>query len=134
MITLSLRYEIRCRYTSYWADYETSVTGIVTGEPDATRIETAFLQDNYPNPFNPTTTMRLFVDAASANSIKFIKIYNMLGQLVVVIDISTLGAGWHEVRFNGQDAFGNPLPSGIYFVQLQVDGNVTNTLRIHLVK
>ena len=134
VIALSLRYEIRCRYTSYWADYETSVTGIVTGEPDATRIETAFLQDNYPNPFNPTTTMRLFVDAASANSIKFIKIYNMLGQLVVVIDISTLGAGWHEVRFNGQDAFGNALPSGIYFVQLQVDGNVTNTLRIHLVK
>ncbi len=61
-------------------------------------------------------------------------IYNLLGQLVAVIDISHLRAGWHEVRFDGLDRYGRMLPSGLYLVRLQINNRIANTLRIHLIK
>ena len=132
LIALSLRYGIRCRYTAYFADYTTVTTSIDPGELPV--ISRSFLEGNYPNPFNPSTTLRLYIDPAAAGKVKLIRIYNVLGQLVAIIDISRLQAGWHAVRFEGRDRYGNRLPSGIYFVQLQVGNQVINTIRVNLVK
>ena len=132
LIALSLRYGIRCRYTAYFADYTTVTTSIDPGELPV--ISRSFLEGNYPNPFNPSTTLRLYIDPAAAGKVKLIRIYNVLGQLVAIIDISRLQAGWHAVRFEGRDRYGNSLPSGIYFVQLQVGNQVINTIRVNLVK
>ena len=68
------------------------------------------------------------------NSAAWLKIYNLLGQLVAVIDISNLGPGWHEVRFEGLDRYGQMLPSGLYLVRLQIHNRVANTLRMYLIK
>jgi Ca-activated chloride channel homolog len=134
MIDLSLAYNIRCRYTAYIADYENQFTSIV----DRSGIETvkpeSYILGNYPNPFNPTTTISFYLSSiAGLEKTKLIKIFNSLGQLVAVIDISHLAHGSHQIVFNGQDFFGNTLPSGLYFARL-VAGNEISTIRMSLIK
>ncbi|MEJ2053712.1 MAG: T9SS type A sorting domain-containing protein, partial [Calditrichaceae bacterium] len=133
LIDLSLKYNIRCRYTAYVADYETIYPTYVDNHTIA-HIPTSFIQKNYPNPFNPVTTIRFFISKETKVKTKLLKIYNILGQLVAVIDISNLGSGWHEVQFSGRDFMGNMLPSGIYFVQLQVQNQAMSTIKINLIK
>lgn len=134
LIKISLDYNIRCRYTAYIADYET--IGDVT---DAENIEPVLLPEsyiagNYPNPFNPSTTIRIFIGDDDADKVKLLRVFNMLGQLVTVIDISNLSPGWQNISFNGRDMYGNVLSSGIYFVQFVSGGNPVNTIRMNLVK
>jgi flagellar hook assembly protein FlgD len=94
----------------------------------------SYLIGNYPNPFNPTTTIQFYLaPTAELIKYKFIRIYNLLGQLVSVIDISYLNTGTHALKFNGMDFNGNPLPSGMYLCQLVV-GSEISTIRINLVK
>ena len=134
-ITLSLKYGIRCRYTAYIADYETEYTRIKEDKDRENLIvPVSFIMGNYPNPFNPTTTIRLFINSSSLGMVKLMKIYNILGQLVAVIDISDLSQGYHNIVFNGRDLYGNLLPSGVYFVSLQIQNQVVSTLKINLVK
>jgi Ca-activated chloride channel family protein len=134
LIDLSLKYNIRCRYTAYIADYETEYTTHISTDKIDGLLPQSYLAGNYPNPFNPATTIRLYIQSGAEGQVKFLKIYNMLGQLVAVIDISHLKSGWHEVRFYGMDYRGNILPSGVYIVQLQVGGQPVSRLRVNLVK
>ena len=137
LIDLSLKYNIRCRYTAYVADYETE-------DGDLTSVETAnntndirsisFISGNYPNPFNPSTKIRFFIHSDDAAGPKLLRIYNVRGRLVTVIDVSHVSAGWHIIEFFGRDILGNPLPSGIYFVQLMTGRRTSNVVKINLVK
>lgn len=132
LIGLSLKYNIRCRYTAYIADYKTPATEVKAGKNIA--IAQSFIAGNYPNPFNPATKIRLYLSDASRGKIKFVRIYNILGQLIALIDITGLNPGWNEVYFNGRDLYGSTLPSGIYFVRLQIGEEIVNTFRINLIK
>jgi len=133
LIALSLKYNIRCRYTAYIADYETVpiLTNIIE-EQEVVPI--SFIAGNYPNPFNPETKIRIFIDQQSVGKSMYLKIYNILGQLVAVIDISNLQPGWHNVLFSGLNIYGNRLSSGMYIVQLQQQNNIAGTIRIHLIQ
>jgi len=97
-------------------------------------LSPSFIAGNYPNPFNASTTIRLFLADAATGRTKLLKIYSTLGQLVAVIDISHFSSGWHEIPFDGTDLFGQSLSTGIYFVQLQIHNHATSTLRISLLK
>ena len=132
LIDLSLRYNIRCRYTAYIADYKTTATGVK--EKDNVALPKSYIMGNYPNPFNPSTSIRFYLDNNSVGKLKLLKIYNILGKLVAVIDVTNLSSGWHETFFNGRDTYGNALPSGIYLAQLQVGDKVVNTIRMNLIK
>lgn len=133
LIAISLRYNIRCRYTAYVADYETEHTGVQDKQDELPVIPVSYLIGNYPNPFNPSTTINFYISPDDAGKAKLIKIYNVLGQLVAVIDITHFAAGVHSIHFAGVDYFGVPLPSGHYFVQLHI-GEHLSTLRITLGK
>jgi len=133
LIAISLQYNIRCRYTAYVADYQTEQTGVNTKLDELVKIPQSYLIGNYPNPFNPSTTITFYISPADAGKTKLIKIYNVLGQLVTVIDVSHFDGGTHTIRFDGLDYFGAPLPSGQYFVRLQI-GDTISTLRITLEK
>lgn len=137
MINLSLSYEIRCRYTAYIADYKDvwDITADISIpiDPPVT-IPHSFIAMNYPNPFNPSTTIRFYLDENALGKVKLLKIYNVLGQLVAVIDITNLGIGWHELVFDGRDFQGNSLPAGVYFISLQLGNQRMSTLQINLVK
>ena len=69
------------------------------------------LEANYPNPFNPVTTIRYGLPQ-SANV--RLEVYNTLGQRVAVLVDEEREAGWHEITFHG----GN-LASGVYLYRLK---------------
>jgi hypothetical protein len=135
LIEISLTYNIRCRYTAYVADYETRYTSIPVFKNQRKIVpEKSQLLKNYPNPFNPSTRIVFYISQSDANAgPRFIRIYNSLGQLIYIIDLSGFGPGYHEIQFNGLDWHGNPLPSGVYFVLLQL-GSQQSMMRMTLIK
>ncbi len=134
LIDISLRYNIRSRYTAYIADYKTVFTGVESSDKTWVKMPTCYLIGNYPNPFNPITTIQFYLSQESGDAkVKLIRIFNALGQLVAVIDISHYSPGLHSIQFDGRDFYGNPLPAGLYFVRLQV-GDEVSTIRVALVK
>ena len=88
------------------------------------------LYHSYPNPFNASTTIRYDLPE---NARITLRILNLLGQEVktLVNDIRT--AGSYHLSWDGTDHNGNPLPSGVYIVQLQ-QRNKTLSHKILLLK
>ena len=81
---------------------------------------TAFaLGANYPNPFNPTTTIPLAVPDGAKNV--SLTIYNVLGQPMRRVWTGSLPAGEHRLTWDGRDAQGQPVAAGVYVYRLQVD-------------
>jgi hypothetical protein len=68
------------------------------------------LQNNYPNPFNPSTTLRY---GLPSNSKVTLKIYNILGQVVAELVNAEQAAGWHTTIWNASVA------SGMYFYRIE---------------
>lgn len=87
------------------------------------------LAQNFPNPFNPTTTIKYGLQTKS--NVK-ITVLNSIGQEVALLINETKEAGYHQVQFNGVSATGG-LPSGVYFYRIQA-GNFTETKKMILMK
>ena len=80
---------------------------------------TAFsLGANYPNPFNPATTIPLAVPAGAKDV--DLTIYNVLGQPLRQVWTGPLPAGEHRLTWDGYDAQGQPVAAGVYVYRLQV--------------
>jgi len=86
---------------------------------DETPDAAARLQQNYPNPFNPTTTIRF--DLPSRGEVELV-IYDASGARVAIIARGFYPAGSHTVRWNGTDASGARVASGVYFYRLRSNG------------
>ena len=85
-----------------------------------TSTPTAFaLGANYPNPFNPATTIPLAVPDGTKNV--NLTIYNVLGQPLRQLWTGPLPAGEHQLTWDGRDAKGRPVAAGVYVYRLQVD-------------
>ncbi len=134
IISLSLRYEMRCIYTAYFADYETIYVSVDPVTEVLNSYSKSFVYSNYPNPFHYSTTLRFYINEVDVGKVKFLRIYDLQGQLIAIIDISDYLAGWHEIGFDGTDISGNELPAGIYLVQLQIEHRIVNTKRINKVR
>jgi hypothetical protein len=79
---------------------------------EAKEIPTAFsLSANYPNPFNPSTTIRFGLPKASHVTLA---VYNTLGQEVAVLVDGEQREGFHEAKFDA-----SALSSGIYYYRLR---------------
>lgn len=77
------------------------------------------LEQNYPNPFNPSTNIVYSLPKASVVTIT---IYNSIGQEITkLINGQEQIAGKYNVSWNGKDAAGRNLASGIYFYQLKTN-------------
>ena len=83
------------------------------------------LSGNYPNPFNPETTIRYGLPKAGDVRLA---VYNLLGQEVAILVDQSKSAGHHTVRFGAGD-----LPSGVYVYRLHA-GNETIVRTMMLVK
>ena len=70
------------------------------------------LLGNYPNPFNPETTIKYNLQN---NADVTLEIYNIKGQLVRTLVNNSQEAGSHNIVWNGKDSNGNSVSSGIYF-------------------
>jgi parallel beta-helix repeat protein len=75
------------------------------------------LNQNFPNPFNPTTTLRYEVPNPGGNV--DIAIYNVRGQLVRRLVQRPHAAGFYAAVWDGTDARGVEVSSGVYFVQMR---------------
>jgi uncharacterized Ntn-hydrolase superfamily protein len=72
---------------------------------------------NYPNPFNPSTTIRYQLPTAAK---VVLTIYNLLGQEVNTLVRQRQPAGYYEIEWDGRDNPGNPAPSGVYIYRIRV--------------
>ena len=87
---------------------------------ETTTMPTAFvLGANYPNPFNPATTIPLTLPAGAEEV--DLTIYNVLGQPVRRVWNGSLAAGEHRLAWDGRDTAGQPVAAGVYWYRLQVD-------------
>ena len=73
---------------------------------------------NYPNPFNPATTIPFAVPVEAGNV--DLTIYNVLGQPVRQVWAGPLAAGEHRLAWDGRDAQGQSVAAGVYLYRLQV--------------
>ncbi|MCB5287335.1 MAG: carboxypeptidase regulatory-like domain-containing protein, partial [Candidatus Cloacimonetes bacterium] len=83
----------------------------VSNEDEIVPITATALRGNYPNPFNPETTISYELKE-SANV--RLAVYNTKGQLVRSLVNADQAAGAYRLVFNGRDEMGKPLSSGIY--------------------
>ena len=94
----------------------------VTAVTDAAELRPlpprAALLPNYPNPFNSGTVIPF--QLATAGRVR-LDVYNLLGQRVRVLLDESVGAGLHQVRWDGRDAAGHAVTSGMYLYRLNVD-------------
>ena len=79
------------------------------------------LTQNYPNPFNPSTTIRYTL--ADVSEVR-LTIYNTLGQAVRVLVNATQSAGSYNVNWDGRDASGKLVASGLYIYRLEAGRKV----------
>ncbi len=91
-------------------------------EIDATLPDTDIqLSANYPNPFNPQTTIEF--QLLYSREIQ-LKIYNARGQFLKILAGGRYAAGTHKIIWDGTDANGEASASGIYFYVLQAGQEV----------
>ena len=107
-----------------YADYlYQSIFGTSSGTgDDVTRSalpQAATLSPNYPNPFNPATTIRYQLPRQSQVQMT---VFNLLGETVTTLVDDMQDAGEHVTVWDGCDRLGHPAPSGIYFYRLKADG------------
>ena len=77
------------------------------------------LKNNFPNPFNPFTTLHYNLPEQAHVTIT---IYNLMGREVTRLVNTTQKAGFKSVQWNAVDSFGNPVSAGVYLYQIQADG------------
>jgi hypothetical protein len=88
------------------------------------------LVGNYPNPFNPTTT--IVYDIADQSDVK-LSIFNSLGQLVREFNEGVRSQGRYTLMWDGKNSDGKQVPSGVYIYQLTA-GQFVQTKKMLLVK
>ena len=95
--------------------------------------EDLFSLSNYPNPFSTHTTIS-FNLATKLHKSTQIKIYNIKGQLVTELGVTSYGLGVGKAIWNGKDANGARVSSGIYFYQIEIDGEKSKIKKAVLIK
>ncbi len=106
-------YRNNLRRTGYFPD---SPTG--TENPAAPEFSTE-LMGNYPNPFNPTTTIAFsLAEKSSVN----LSVYNIKGQKVKTLVSGMTDSGEHRIEWDGKDSSSKPSSSGVYFYRLKTAG------------
>ncbi len=112
------------------ASYLYSATAVLDDEDDA-GVPAAFtLAQNYPNPFNPSTKIGYFLPSAGYYSLI---VYDLLGRKVRVLFSGDQPAGPGTAYWDGVDAVGRPVASGIYFYRLQ-GSEIVSVRKMTLVK
>ncbi|HPT72179.1 MAG TPA: T9SS type A sorting domain-containing protein, partial [Candidatus Cloacimonadota bacterium] len=102
-----------------------------TANEDNIQVPNIFaLERNYPNPFNPSTTIRYAIKDQGRVTLR---VYNVKGQLVNTLVNDIKSPGKYSLIFDGTDTFGKSLASGVYFYRLS-SGNQTVTNKMILVK
>jgi len=107
--------------------------GFFTGvdQPSTTEVPFTYeLHQNYPNPFNPGTAIEYAIPKAGDVELA---VYNLLGQKVVTLVDKHQKAGRYRIQWDGTDATGARVASGIYLYKLKA-GDLTLTRKMVLMR
>ncbi|MBN2226687.1 MAG: T9SS type A sorting domain-containing protein [candidate division Zixibacteria bacterium] len=98
-------------------------TSLVLDVDDDDRVlpTTYGLSQNHPNPFNPSTTIAYSLENRTHVELA---VFNLLGQHITTLVDDIKSAGEHNTTWDGKDAGGNPVSTGIYFYRLQSDNYI----------
>ena len=135
---LSLKYNINDQFVIIGSDQTIELApGQYTislhrteNSPEAAVPSDYYLSSNYPNPFNPVTSLSFGLPTAGHVRLQ---IYNVLGQQVKTLIDEPMEIGHHEVTWNGRDGSGKAVSSGVYFYRLE-SGQFGQTRKMMLVK
>lgn len=101
------------------------VNGSATGIAEDAALPADFmLHPNYPNPFNPTTTLLYELPERSQITLA---IYDIRGRMIRLLKSDSEEGGRHQMAWDARDAQGIPVGSGIYFVTLRALGQSGKT-------
>lgn len=138
IVNLAMKYHLLCDYTALIAlepndtlhfmqnpndegSYTTSVKTNKDNKADSLMIEI------FPNPFNIQATIEVNV---SSPSVVRIAIYNIMGQLIKVIQNSELISGRKYYIWNAENSHNQTVGSGIYFVNAVIRNNITGGVTV----
>ncbi|MGA9363763.1 MAG: Ig-like domain-containing protein [Bacteroidota bacterium] len=107
-----------------WTFFTQIVTGVECPIPEPVPLSFS-VSPNYPNPFNPTTTIPFVVPR---KSVVTLVVYNVLGERIATLVDGTKPPGKYEVRFDGSE-----LASGVYFCRMNAS-NYTSIRKLMMVK
>jgi len=128
-----------------------SVTAQQVG-PTGKQDSRFYLEQNYPNPFNPETKIPFVLDeelfADGQPVVVSVRIFNVLQQFITaptalnhphgegvpVLDLEYPFPGRWEAYWDGRDEFGRQVASGVYFVQLVVNGRSAPARKMFVTK
>jgi hypothetical protein len=108
----------------YWDDLTLKVIGKASDMKDNDKNSplTFELGNNYPNPFNPSTTIEYSIPDAGRVTLE---IFNILGQNVLTLVDEEQSRGRYQIMWDGKDKAGSLVGSGVYFYQLRTSKAVT---------
>lgn len=102
-----------------------AVNFVLTDVKEETVPDNYFMLSNYPNPFNPYTTVRFTLPEETKLKLA---LYDILGNEVMVLLDELVQPGTHELTLNGKD-----LASSIYFLRMNSE-NFTKAIKVSLIK
>lgn len=119
---------------AYENNRNNAIMSLINGQSSAQPISqsslpTASLLRNYPNPFNPSTTISF--NLPSVMSCK-LEIYNLKGQRVITLLNEARASGSHTITWSGLDDAGRPVSSGLYFYRLTTPQNIVSAKMLML--
>lgn len=126
----SLPFNRRARGFDEIYDWIYFYENVATATPVTPTPAQATLEQNHPNPFNPTTAIRFEL---SRDAEVTLAVYDVDGALVSRVAQGRYPAGSHEVRWNATDMRGKKVASGVNFYRL-MSGNTELTRKMVLLK
>jgi hypothetical protein len=107
------------------ASNEASVNVTSVADDISTLPETYRLEQNFPNPFNPATTIHFTLPLSHTGTV-MVEIYNIQGEKVKTLVNGRKTAGVYQVEWDGKDERGQIVTSGLYFYRLQTESFIQN--------
>jgi Peptidase family C25/FG-GAP-like repeat/FlgD Ig-like domain len=109
-------------------------TALVDVQDDGQLPPATFMAEApYPNPFNPSTSIRLHVpDVNGAGTLELV-VYDLQGRKVRTLHNGPISSGWHTLVWDGQDNSGRNQSSGLYFMRAR-SGQHSSLHKMTLIK
>ncbi|MFC1726444.1 fibronectin type III domain-containing protein [candidate division KSB1 bacterium] len=120
-------------FKSDWSEVFTFTvdTSVTVGIEEETTVPVVFkLYNNYPNPFNPYTTIKFDLPSYSGVTLK---VYNILGQEIKTLVSEKMTAGSYKIIWNGRNNYGMQVSSGVYFYRI-IAGQYIQTKKMVFLK
>ncbi|MFC2076197.1 FlgD immunoglobulin-like domain containing protein [candidate division KSB1 bacterium] len=106
-------------FSGNMGEYSDEIPVSPTSIGDVANLPKSFsLSQNFPNPFNPETSIQI---GLPKDSMVRMNIYNITGQMVRSLLDQRMPAGYHKIKWDGRDNNGRTVNSGVYFYRISTD-------------